>query len=1218
MSSSVTAVVPSTSAGEAVPIACLGQRPDDSILSGLYMNVESKKRRGKERVHLAGGYKENENVELVGEPQPRGPTKLAVGVKRKGHDGKMYIFPASAFNVSTNIKHEGVVGALEKAKSSTTTSDWADKRGDLITTFAPVKKKRQLNSFLANRVTDDRIENFGQAKRTLQKRLSEFSESPNDEDLKKELKSEASPAKKAKKDIPEGVPKSVYRQMKEFLPSFDAHVSKVDKIFDLSQELFTKELLSKANVQKCDLAWELCEWLKQGARVGHKCTKPSMDAAFSSRIILELGRQFTTCPVANRTYKVHDFASRLVIVIGLLRLFQLRRENHLSFDETNTWGVPVPLANSLWYIFNGENPNVKRMSVTSNYKLCCFLIISILALAQAPAWSFEFIHLCEDVPTMKDKELFQTLCFCGIKVSGGMEKLRGKLVAPLRPIMLNQAADSAIAAEREAQIDSLVKRLAEQRQVEQELRIDIENLEAERSREAEEARSRLAIAENETRSWQRQHEEANQRIQQLREERKKADEEHAERLTAASEKSEKLEREIEVLRKELRESEVRLQNESRERAALARAVHAAEDRLGSSELQASQLRADLDEICRENSELKDRYMTAGERFERLMESEEEHTKELTRQLEEEVRAAREKADRYKSKLQKSQNDLEQLRDSLSREQSKTREREREVDRLMRMVEDERTAKEKTLAELSREDTMPLRVHEQIVADMRHQAAQQLDDKQRSLDEQWQRRLSEKLEQQKNETSKAMDRIREGIKDLDKQKDELKGENGRLKDDKRQLQEHITTLVDKLEKVDRQRQLLEGKVDEVTDQLERNKEMYTVEMNRGLQYQGEVSRLQRVEHRQEQQVDDLKAEVLRLRQTHSDAEKILQESSRLKGEVTSLTDTVKALEQQRVDDRKQIGALQKDLRGEKARSSRLGQAAATAVSRLDEQVRALRPDLLALRSDASTDLARTADWITARLRELTSEFGSATHLQLTRHAVMFKDVSSRLEESQNRGAKLREELKGLRAANEQRGEELASLRSKESSARAELAAAREHIAAMVGMMDRIMKMPDGEKMGEELADALGKSDTFRHVLSRYDGRVTRRVSALIQEAQGEADALAASCLELEYRCKKAEAEFRNQASVRSSLETMATQRSAELEGALERAKVLEGRCRDLEKSAEEAQAEFHDKLHTAVRRTKDALRAEIDELQAQMLDLRRQFEVEVARVSEEAA
>ncbi|KAF4743619.1 hypothetical protein FOZ62_019446, partial [Perkinsus olseni] len=121
------------------------------------------------------------------------------------------------------------------------------------------------------------------------------------------------------------------------------------------------------------------------------------------------------------------------------------------------------------------------------------------------------------------------------------------------------AADSAIAAEREAQIDSLVKRLAEQRQVEQEIRIDIENLEAERSREAEEARSRLERAENETRSWQRQHEEATQRIQQLREERKKADEEHAEKLTAASEKSEKLERDIEVLRKELRESEVRLQ-----------------------------------------------------------------------------------------------------------------------------------------------------------------------------------------------------------------------------------------------------------------------------------------------------------------------------------------------------------------------------------------------------------------------------------------------------------------------------------------------------------------------------------------------------------------------------------------------------------------------------------------------------------------------------------
>mmetsp|Transcript_3926 Transcript_3926/g.3292 ORF Transcript_3926/g.3292 Transcript_3926/m.3292 type:complete len:86 (+) Transcript_3926:3-260(+) len=78
------------------------------------------------------------------------------------------------------------------------------------------------------------------------------------------------------------------------------------------------------------------------------------------------------------------------------------------------------------------------MSVSSNYKLCCYLLISILALAQAPAWTFEFSHLLEDVPTVKDKELFQTLCFCGVKVSGGMEKLRGKLTAPLRPIMLNQ------------------------------------------------------------------------------------------------------------------------------------------------------------------------------------------------------------------------------------------------------------------------------------------------------------------------------------------------------------------------------------------------------------------------------------------------------------------------------------------------------------------------------------------------------------------------------------------------------------------------------------------------------------------------------------------------------------------------------------------------------------------------------------------------------------
>lgn len=67
------------------------------------------------------------------------------------------------------------------------------------------------------------------------------------------------------------------------------------------------------------------------------------------------------------------------------------------------------------------------------------------------------------------------------------------------------------------------------------------------------------------------------------------------------------------------------------------------------------------------------------------------------------------------------------------------------------------------------------------------------------------------------------------------------------------------------------------------------------MNRGLQYQGEVARLQRWgwvvselfedgrrnEQRQEQQVDDLKAEVDRLRQTHGEAQRILQENPRLK-------------------------------------------------------------------------------------------------------------------------------------------------------------------------------------------------------------------------------------------------------------------------------------------------------------------------------------------------
>ncbi|KAF4652488.1 hypothetical protein FOL47_011055 [Perkinsus chesapeaki] len=780
------------------------------------------------------------------------------------------------------------------------------------------------------------------------------------------------------------------------------------------------------------------------------------------------------------------------------------------------------------------------------------------------------------------------------------------------------AADSAMAAEREAQIDSLVKRLADQRQIEQDLRIDLENLEAERSREAEEARGYKEKAEGETREWQKRYEEAMQQIERVKEDTKKREEEQAGRAAAANREVEARGKEIERLRRDLRDVELRLQNESRERTALARALHSAEDRLAGAEVQTSQLRMELDEICRENTELKERYMTVGERFERIMESEEEHTKELTRQLEEEVKMMREKAERYKNKLQKSNNELEQLKDTLSREQMKTRDRDREVDRLMRMVEDERASKEKAVAEMSREDMLPSRTHEQIVADIRHQAAMQLEERERMLDEQWKHRLDNKMQQQKNETSKAMDRIRDGVKDLDKQKDELKRENGQLKEERRQLQEHITTLAEKLEKVDQQRQRAERKIDEVTDELEKNKSMYTVEMNRGLQYQGEVSRLQRMEHRQGQEVDGLKAEVLRLRQTHSDAEKVLQDNSRLKGEVASLRDTVMELEHEKIEYHRQLQALQRDGEVERTKSFKLNGAARTAVTKLDDQARRLRSELLTLRSDTATIINRTSDWVGTRLRELASEYGSATHLQLTRHAVLLKDMSTRLEESKGRAEKLKEELEASRASVEEKSEELTDARSRESALRSEISAAREHIAGMVGMMDRIIKIPEKERMGEELADALGKSDSFRHVLSRYDGLITRRITAMLREAQGEADSLAASCIELDYRCKKAEAELKNQTSMRSSLETMATERSVELEAALERERLMEARCKEMVKSAEDAQVEFNEKIAAAVKETKDVLRAEIDELQTEMLQLRRHFEEEVIRVSEEAA
>ncbi|KAF4731384.1 hypothetical protein FOZ63_025662, partial [Perkinsus olseni] len=157
--------------------------------------------------------------------------------------------------------------------------------------------------------------------------------------------------------------------------------------------------------------------------------------------------------------------------------------------------------------------------------------------------------------------------------------------------------------------------------------------------------------------------------------------------------------------------------------------------------------------------------------------------------------------------------------------------------------------------------------------------------------------------------------------------------------------------------------------------------------------------------------------------------------------------------------------------------------------LRNQEETLREDVTSL-SEKLEDACQQQQRAEIKIEEMTSKLEEN------------EGLSRELDDTRTRATKLNEEVEALSSDLVLRNGELAELRSKEAASAAKLAAAREHIAATVGMMDRIMKMPDGDKMGEELTDALGKSGAFYPVLSRYDRRVARRVSDILQEAEDE--------------------------------------------------------------------------------------------------------------------
>ncbi|KAF4675403.1 hypothetical protein FOL46_001696 [Perkinsus olseni] len=631
--------------------------------------------------------------------------------------------------------------------------------------------------------------------------------------------------------------------------------------------------------------------------------------------------------------------------------------------------------------------------------------------------------------------------------------------------------------------------------------------------------------------------------------------------------------------------------------ALLREVEDTRRRLEMAESEISHLTAELDEVCLENSELKDRYMTAGERFERLMESEEEHTKELTRQLEEE-RIHIACPDEETGSLSEIVKGGASWRDFWG------------LSRSPRPVDTE--AEEDHLSEL------------------------------------WHQRLEDNLRHRKSVNAKRTYSIRQAIKQLVGERDDLKEENTELKNQEETLREDVTSLSEKG---------LSRELDDTrTRATKLNEEVKVGALSSDLVLRnGELAELRATEAASAAKLaaarEHISAMVGMMDRIMKmpDGEKMGEELADALGKGGAFYPVLSRYDRRVA---RRVSDILQEAEDEKTRAmARVREQMDDLAIRRDEleqersflceERQQLQEDLEALAHDLQNicqerQLAE-GDYghATGPLGEDRNAFdlleqarASVAKLEgerkvLTRCLLStYRGGASRLELGSRTGVEESTVRSTFQTVNLVRTvpvlspTSIADLQLLKDRSKAELAAARENMTVMMRTMERIIELRENENLRNELREALGDSRSFHPALARYAEEITERISTIRREAEAGVKPVAAhSNYERESQYGAIELELEHQTSIGSASVTAATQRSVEVQAALGRETVPQDRC--LDEKVEEERSGFDGEMSTALEHTKDAFRVEIGRLESEVVELKRLFEQELRRVKEEA-
>ena len=356
---------------------------------------------------LKASHPQNSNIKVDGTSFASSNGIYAIGIMEKG-SGVLHVIEANTVSV------QALVGdTLKKRKDAederVAGAAYLEKKKELINTYAPVKKQRQLRAAINAVVSDEKIEGYQESMESMKQSLAE-----------------AAQAAEEKAKLSEQQVTGIVGQMRDLLPPFNLEATVASEIYDFGS-LFPESIVSSLDPTDTNATCHaLLRWIHEDFRPVGASVKLEEDPFLDMKrlnTISQLGRLY----FASKQDKRKTFAKLLNILISMMFLYKNRRKkNWEPFDIY----ANETLAQRLGELYSSDKRTGGTIDREGAHKLLAHICLFVLRLT--PFWEFEFSDLKTDL-NVQSKDLTSMLIFCGIAVkqSAGKSGMLGTLKAPL-------------------------------------------------------------------------------------------------------------------------------------------------------------------------------------------------------------------------------------------------------------------------------------------------------------------------------------------------------------------------------------------------------------------------------------------------------------------------------------------------------------------------------------------------------------------------------------------------------------------------------------------------------------------------------------------------------------------------------------------------------------------------------------------------------------------